>query len=143
MTEQLQNYPVVIELPILWGHMDAFQHINNIMFFRFFESARIAYFERIGFLDTMERTGIGPILASTHCKYISPLTYPDTIHIGTRITEHGKDKFTMEYLIVSKANERIAATGTAKVVCYDYNRQQKADLPQDIIATINNLEEDI
>mgnify|MGYP006284439147 FL=1 len=72
MTEQLQNYPVVIELPILWGHMDAFQHVNNIMFFRFFESARIAYFERIGFLDTMERTGIGPILASTRCKYISP-----------------------------------------------------------------------
>ncbi|MCZ6911333.1 MAG: acyl-CoA thioesterase, partial [Proteobacteria bacterium] len=39
----LDDYPVVIELPVVWGEMDAFDHVNNIIYFRYFESARIAY----------------------------------------------------------------------------------------------------
>ena len=39
--KQLENYPVVIEIPVAWGDMDAFQHVNNVAYFRYFESARI------------------------------------------------------------------------------------------------------
>ena len=61
MHDLLAGYPVVIEIPVAWGEMDAFQHVNNIVYFRYFESGRIAYFERAGW-TTRERTGgIGPI----------------------------------------------------------------------------------
>ena len=46
MEKLTERYPVVIEIPVAWGEMDAFQHLNNIVYFRYFESARIAYFER-------------------------------------------------------------------------------------------------
>ncbi|MFO8020260.1 MAG: thioesterase family protein [Promethearchaeia archaeon] len=141
MSEKLKDYSVVIDLSLLWGQMDAFQHVNNIIFFRFYESVRITYFEKVGFLETMEERGIGPILASTQCKYISPLTYPDTIHIGTRIGKLKDDRFTMEYCIVSQKHEQVAALGTAEVVSYDYNREQKADLPKEVVKQIKDLEE--
>lgn len=143
MSVKLKKYPVHIVLPILWGHMDAFEHVNNIMFFRFFESARIAYFEEIKFLETMTQRGIGPILAATSCKYISPLTYPDTITVGAKTVSLEDDRFDMEYIIVSKEQETVAATGDAKVVCYDYNLRKRVNLPEQIRGNILKLEQDL
>ena len=65
MEELIGAYPVVITIPIAWGDMDAFQHVNNTVYFKHFESARISYFEKINFLEVMNKTGIGPILASS------------------------------------------------------------------------------
>jgi acyl-CoA thioester hydrolase len=48
MKELISTYPVVIEIPIAWGDMDAFQHVNNKVYFKHFESARILYFENWG-----------------------------------------------------------------------------------------------
>jgi len=74
MEDFLEGFPVVIEIPVAWGEMDAFQHVNNIVYLRYFESPRIAYFERLSFLEVMEQTGVGPILAETHCRYRRSLT---------------------------------------------------------------------
>lgn len=60
MKELLDDYPVIVDFPIAWGDMDAFQHVNNIMYFKYFESARISYFERIDLIKVMNETGIGP-----------------------------------------------------------------------------------
>ncbi len=47
MLELLKAHPVVIETPVAWGEMDSLQHVNNIIYFRYFESARMAYFNRL------------------------------------------------------------------------------------------------
>jgi len=59
MKELINAYPVINEIPIAWGDMDAFQHVNNVVYFRHFESARISYFEKINFIEVMNETGIG------------------------------------------------------------------------------------
>lgn len=87
MDNVLERCPVVIETPLAWGQMDAFRHLNNTAYFRFFESARIAYFEKLDLLEFMEATGVGPILAATNCRFKIPLTYPDTVSIGSRVSE--------------------------------------------------------
>jgi len=101
MEESIRDYPVKIEIPIAWGDMDAFQHVNNIMYFKYFESARISYFEKIKFLEVMENTGVGPILASTQCRYKLPLTYPDRVAVGAKVDSLEKDRFTMKYAVFS------------------------------------------
>ena len=94
MHDLLAGYPVVIEIPVAWGEMDAFQHVNNTVYFRYFESGRIAYFEHSGW-TTRERTGdIGPILASVTCRFKFPLTFPDRVLVGTRADTIGEDRFT-------------------------------------------------
>src|SRR4051794_8318236 len=81
-TAALTGFPVVIRLPVQWGDQDAFGHVNNTVFLRWFESARIAYFGRMGLLEMMARDRVGPILASIACDYRRPVTHPDTVHVG-------------------------------------------------------------
>jgi len=56
MDDVLKRCPVVIETPVAWGQMDAFRHLNNTAYFRFFESARIAYFEKLDHKTTNRST---------------------------------------------------------------------------------------
>jgi acyl-CoA thioester hydrolase len=139
----LQDFTVKIELPVLWGDMDAFQHVNNIRFFRYFESARIEYMQATQLSREREISGIGPILASTSCKYLVPLTFPDTVDIGCRTTVLRRSELEQEYLLVSRKLEKPAALGTAKIVGYDYSRQKRADFPQAILDRIQELDPEV
>ena len=139
MTDELQGFPVTIEHPVRWGDMDAFAHVNNTVYFRYFEHVRIACFERIGFIDTMHGSGIGPILARTSCAFRVPLEYPDTVTVGTRITDVGEDRFTMLYRVWSHRKQVIAAEGDGRMVVFDYRAGQKAPLPPAVRAAIEAL----
>jgi acyl-CoA thioester hydrolase len=137
----LESYPVVVEIPVAWGEMDSFQHVNNVVYFRYFESARIAYSEKIGLQKHKEKTGIGPILGSTSCKYKLPLTYPDTVSVGAKVTGMEEDRFMMSYVIMSHRHQKIAAEGDGLVVMYDYNDGRKTAIPDEIRLRIQEIEE--
>lgn len=140
MKELLEKFPLVIEIPVAWGEMDSFQHVNNIVYFRYFESARMAYFDKLDIWSYLEETGTGPILASTNCRFRIPLNYPDTVSVGARITELDADRFVMKYLVVSHRHQKIAAEGEGLVVAYNYREQRKAALPEEIKTRIRTLE---
>lgn len=146
MSEQhdpLRDFAVTVELPVLWGHMDAFQHVNNTIFFRYFESARIEYGDRIGMYEFIEKEGIGPILAATNCTFLKPLRYPDTLQVGCRTTRISESEMDQEYVIYSQRLSKLAATGSGKIVAYDYNRLKKAHFPEPMIARILELEREL
>jgi acyl-CoA thioester hydrolase len=124
----LEDFKIKVEIPIAWGDMDSFKHVNNTKVFKFFETARIKYFEETGFIETMEKDSIGPILASTSAKFIKPLFYPDTVTVGTRITSIEPTQFIMEYIVESKS-KGIAALGEAKMVVYNYKSSERTTLP--------------
>lgn len=132
MSEPLDSYPKVIEVPLAWAEMDAFQHVNNAVYFRWFESARIAYFDEVGVLEIMERTGVGPILAATDCRFRIPLTYPDTVSVATRVPRIGDDRFVMDYVVVSHESGQIAAQGSGLIVTFDYRQRRKAAVPDEM-----------
>ncbi len=136
----LETFPVVIELPVQWGEMDAYGHVNNTVLFRYFESARMAYFQRCGFIETYQRDKIGAILHSTSCRFRRPLFCPDTALVGTRVSDTGEDRMTMEYRVVSRAQNETVAEGTAIIVSYDYQGQRKAPLPPTVRAAIAGIE---
>jgi acyl-CoA thioester hydrolase len=134
--DPLQGYPVQVEIPVAWGEMDAFGHVNNVVYFRYFESARIACFERLGYPELTTTTGLGPILASTDCRFRLPLTYPDTVVAAARIGAIGADDFMMHYLVVSRRHGRVAAEGSGRIVSYDYGKQCKSPLPPELRARL-------
>ena len=135
---ELADFPVVITVPVAWGEMDAFGHVNNIVYFRWFESARIAYLDAIAFRGGA--AGVGPILASTQCRFRRPLAYPDVVRVGARTTAVKDDRFTMEYRIVSDAAGGVAAEGSGVIVAYDYASAAKAALPAAVRARIGEVE---
>lgn len=140
MNNLLKSFPVIITIPVAWGEMDAFQHVNNVIYFKYFESVRIAYFERMDLMAFMQETGIGPILASTQCKYKVPLTYPDTVSVGTRILTIEEDRFVMEYIVVSQNRNIVAAEGEGVIVSFDYRKGAKALLPDEVKRRIKTIE---
>jgi acyl-CoA thioester hydrolase len=135
-----EDYPTRIELPVLWGDMDAFQHVNNVQYFRYFESVRIAYFDQIGFTETMNHLNVGPILAETSCRFRFPLHYPETITACTKVSLTGPDTFTMDYMVWSQSKNDAAALGTGKIVCLDYKAGKRVSLPQAIIDAMQALD---
>ena len=133
----LDSYPVVIETDVAWGDMDAFNHVNNTVYFRWFESGRIAYFRQVGFTGN---DAVGPILASTSCRMRIPLAYPDRVAIGARVRDIGDDRFTMEYAVVSRTLKKIAAEGEAVVFSYDHQAKRRAPLPAGVRQRMERLE---
>jgi len=135
----LSDYPVAVEFPLAWGEMDSFGHVNNIVYFRYFESARIACFDRIGYPIMMEESGVGPILAATECRFRIPLTYPDELIAGTVIGSIGEDEFGMDYAVFSRGKDAVAARGSGRIVSFDYRRQARVPIPAAIRERLESL----
>ena len=122
------------------GDQDAFGHVNNTVYFRWFESARIAYGSRIALSESGDGQKIAPILASINCNYRRQLKFPDTVHVGARITRLGRSSLTMEHRLVSEYWRAVAAEGDSTLVAFDYLAQKSVPLPPEVRARIEQLE---
>lgn len=140
MSKRFEDCQVLIELPVAWGEMDAFQHVNNVVYFKYFESARIAYFDKVGVNESQKASGIGPILASTQCRFKAPLTYPDTVTVGATVETLDEDRFNMRYFVKSAKSGRVVAEGEGLVVFYDYNQLCKHVIPEATYQAIASLD---
>jgi acyl-CoA thioester hydrolase len=132
--------PVVVTATVLWSDLDLYGHVNNAVFFRWFEHARMAYLDKCGLIESYERNRIGAILHSTNCRFRAPVFYPDTIEIGTRVTDVADDRFTMSYVARSESQKTIVGEGSAIIVCFDYGKHQKASLPVSVRGRIHEIE---
>jgi acyl-CoA thioester hydrolase len=137
---QLAEFPIVIRIPVQWGELDAYGHVNNAVFFRYFESVRMVYLDRCGFLASYDVHKIGAILHSTACRFRRPLYHPDDVLIGARVKLLETDRFTMEYLAVSQSTNKVIAEGTGVVVSFDYERRAKVPVPGAVRDEIVKLE---
>ncbi|HLJ10569.1 MAG TPA: thioesterase family protein [Planctomycetaceae bacterium] len=136
-----QGFPVWIELPIQWGDQDAFGHVNNTIYLRWFESARIAYGNQVGLTQAGAGQKIGPILAALSCNYRRQLKFPDSVHVGARITRIGRSSLSMEHVVISEELRAVAADGDSTLVSFDYIAQKSIPLPAVMRAAIEQLEQ--
>lgn len=135
----LGSFPVKLEHRVAWGEMDPFGHVNNANYLRWFESARIAYFEKIGVsVGTKDSSPWVPILARATIDFRKPVTYPDTLTLEATVTKFGNTSFTMAYRAVSPSLG-LAAEGEAIVVVLD-SSGQKMSLPEELKRAVERLE---
>lgn len=121
----IESYSAEFALPVQWGDMDSFQHVNNVIYFRYFESARLALFEKTSLMSRMKSDNIGPILAETQCQYRRAVTYPDNLRVFTRVKDITEFGFTQEYAIYSHAQDAITTRATSRVTMLNYNTGEK------------------
>jgi len=136
----LEHFPVIISLPLQWGDQDALGHVNNIIYFRWAESARIAYSARANAWDGSATVEAGPILAAIHCDFRFPLTFPDTIQVGASITALGNSSFKMAHRIVSTGRGIVAADLDSTLVWINYRTGKPVALSAHMRAAIEKLE---
>ena len=136
-----KQYKVSIKLPVQWGDLDAFNHVNNAKYFSYFESVRIAYFEKLGVMgNDIQNDNIAPILAHTECRFKLPLNYPDSILVGARITENHSHGFLMQYAVYSQQHQVITSVGTGRIVMLNYATHEKVKVNEEIQTKINSIE---
>lgn len=136
----MDRYPVKLVLPVQWGEMDAFHHVNNVHYLRWFESARIAYFAAVGLAIELEaRPRLRPILARGTIDYRAPVTFPDTVTVEATVKSFGTTSFVMGYRLHSQAQQRLVAEGESVIVVLDAEGA-KTPLPPELKARIVALE---
>ncbi len=132
--------PVVITVQVAWGEMDAFAHVNNVAYFRYIESSRVAFCRAIGWMpgtDTSGATsGVWPILHSAQMRFRSPVNYPDTLTISAMPSAIEADRFTLSHTLTSAAQNRVVAEGSGIIVSYDFAKAVKAPLPEVVAARL-------
>jgi acyl-CoA thioester hydrolase len=130
MRISLDLYKFKTKYQVHWGDMDAANHVNNLVYLKWAESARIEYFTKLGANLSFEPGNVGPILGWQECKYLLPVTFPDTVKVGARTIEIMKDRIIMETAIFSKKYNKIAAIAKHAIIPYDYSTLQKVTIPE-------------
>ncbi|KFC75760.1 thioesterase family protein [Massilia sp. LC238] len=129
-----------MRIPIRWGDMDAMGHVNNTVYFRYIESARIAWLEQSGALADPAASTEGPVVVNAYCSFLKQLTYPGEIEVTTYVGPPGRSSIevTHEIRLVSSDGQAGAlhAEGGAKVVWIDFKAEKSRPLPERLRALL-------
>lgn len=130
-----KNWVHRMTMPVRWGDMDAFEHVNNTVYLRYFESARIDWFYSFGKAppSTLQR----PVVVNVFCNFYKPLTFPADILINTFVSNIGRSSFDCWYTLHRLDEADVCyADGGATVVWTDTKLGQSAPLPDDLRAAL-------
>jgi len=135
----MDGYPVTLRFPMHWGEMDALGHANNARYFTWFESARIALFERLA-LAARPGDAVGPVLASTSCVFRRPVVYPANLVVGVRVAKVGRTSVLTEYAVArAEAENQALAIGEGTVVLVDYGTMKAVPVPERVRTALEAL----
>lgn len=115
-------------IPVRWGDMDALGHVNNTVYFRYMEQARIEWLESLGIGDIVNADS-GPVLINASCTFLQPVTYPATIEIDTLIGKPGRSSLPTYHDIRCVGVDTIYAEGAAKIVWWNPKSGKSVPLP--------------
>jgi len=126
----------VCRIALRWGDMDAMAHLNNVMYFRLMEEARIQWFAQFG-IATLA-VGEAPILAHAACDFVKAMTYPGTAVVRQIVTRVGRSSVEMS-LAIERDDEPgvVYATGRTVIVWYDYAAGRSMPWPEAVRAAIS------
>lgn len=119
----------VEQIAIRWGDMDAMGHVNNTVYFRYMEQARISWFDAlVPAAEAWKDTGI--VIANASCNFKRALNYPGTVEVGLSIEAPGGSSVGTFYEL--KMDDTLYADGAAVVVFIDMKSQKPVRIPEAI-----------
>ena len=127
---ETDNKPIIsVKTQVRWGEMDAYEHVNNAMYFRYMEEARIQLLHHLG--GSLDPQSTGPVIVNAEAEFLAAVTYPDSLRIDCSAGELGRSSFMSYYRIYSEAQQgKLVCRGSAKVVWVDHRLNQSTPLPE-------------
>ncbi len=115
-----------------WSDMDAFGHVNNAMYFTYFEQARVDWLDSIGVAH-------GLVLANISCTYIQPLKYPSELEVCLYAGKPGRSSLNTYYELRDRPRDgRLCALGHGTIVWYDHEAGQSQPIPDVVLRHLTN-----
>ena len=122
-----------LEIPIRWGDMDAMGHVNNTVYFRYMEQARIEWFDSLGF-DTGQHAQEGPVIVNASCTFLLPLVYPGAVEVRMYLGQPGRSSLPTHYELRRSGDDTLYAHGDAKIVWINPASGRSIPLPDNMRA---------
>ncbi|WP_153117509.1 acyl-CoA thioesterase [Rhodocyclus tenuis] len=117
-------------IPIRWGDMDAYGHVNNTIYFRYFEQCRVEYLEKLGFAVAPQ--GSAPVIINAACTFLVPLNYPGVVEVRMFCGAPGRSSIPSSYEIRLQGQETLFAVGEAKIVWMDVASGKSVPIPEQL-----------
>lgn len=122
------DLPLHLTLRIDWSEQDLFGHINNVMYSKYVQAARVNLWDRVGLSQYYEQTHTGATLAATAIQFKKPLHYPGAVSIHSGIIQFKNTSFIIAHQLYNEHAE-LCDTAEDVVVVFDYRVNQKVILP--------------
>ncbi len=133
------DFPHVQSITTRWTDNDAYGHVNNIVYYSYFDTVVNTWLIGGGHLDIQKSPAIG-VVAETSCHYFSPLTYPETVTAGLRVIHLGRSSVRYEIAIFAEGSEVAAAQGGFVHVYVDRVTRRPVEIPGPLRAALQRLQ---
>lgn len=120
-----------LKLRIDWSELDLFGHVNNVMYAKYIQAARVNFMEQMGIMKSYREQKLGFMVAATSIIYLKPLFYPGDITIKSHVKEIKKTSFILVHQIYN-SDMVLVATGEDVIVYFDFNKNQKQLIGNDL-----------
>ncbi|NCN09262.1 MAG: acyl-CoA thioesterase [Leptospira sp.] len=128
-------------ISIAWGDMDAFGHVNNVVYVKYFETARANFFTDLSVWNTNLKTLIsGPILTHLELDYRKQVSYPADLEITLGITSFSTRSFDVSTSMWDKDGHCVIS-GFAKIVWFDFENGRPTSITESMKATFQKMVE--
>jgi acyl-CoA thioester hydrolase len=124
-----------VDIPVRWGDLDAFDHVNNTVFMRYVEEARIQFFATLGDEWLSER--IGPVIVNINCNFRREIKYPATVRVSVSGHAASEKRLVMSHQLTDADNPEILY-GDAEVTALwvDAEAGRSVPLPAPVLAAL-------
>lgn len=134
-TQEKRTLVHTCRIAVRWGDMDAYAHVNNTVYFRFCEQARVEWLEDGGYVVSVDE-GTGAVIINAACTFLRPIDYPATVEVSVFVGAPGRSSVMTWYEMRVEGDDRLAAEGSAKVVWMDHSTGRSVPLPDALRATL-------
>lgn len=132
------EYPQLLAIPTRWSDNDIYGHVNNTLYYAFFDTAINQYLIAEGGLDIAQGQIIG-LAAESHCRFLQSLAFPETVEVGLRVGKLGNSSVRYELAIFKRDQSFAAATGYFVHVFVDRETRRSTPIPATIRAALQRL----
>jgi acyl-CoA thioester hydrolase len=136
--EVRKRYPHFLSVPTRWMDNDVYGHVNNVIYYSYFDTVVNEYLIHSGVLD-IEKSPIIGLVVETHCRFFEPLTFPDTVHAGLRVARVGRSSVRYEIGLFRNDDETAAAQGHFVHVYVERESRKATALPPDMRAALETI----
>ena len=136
--EPRSAYRRFTSLPTRWADNDVYGHVNNVVYYSFFDTAVNRYLIEAGALDIHAGDTIGLVI-ETHCNYFAPLAFPQPVHAGLRVAHIGRSSVRYEVGLFADQAALSAAAGHFVHVYVDRRTRRPVALPAGLLAAVRAL----
>lgn len=132
------QYPHFQAIPTRWMDNDVYAHVNNVVYYSFFDTAVNQYLIEQGVLD-IEGSNIIGLVVETRCNYFSPITFPDVVHAGLRVEKLGNSSVRYGIGLFRNDDNAAAAQGHFVHVYVDRATRKAATVPSEMRAALERI----